>query len=268
VDARADVWALGIVLYELLTEVPPFGAETLMAVSARVLRDDPTPLSQYRPDVAPGLVAVILQCLQKDPARRWPTVAAFSAALAPFAPASMQAYVGRVARVQGVQIEPERPTVELGVEPAKVTTTARSAAASAPEVIAVADTAAGTAAPVARRRSGAATALGVVAAVVVIGAVGIAGLRARSGPTPASSNAVPATATSSSVPVTSASEQGPVAASAAMPTVVLLAPTASSPATARPSATTPGPRNKPPTAPFPHVQGGLAVPPWEGTSRH
>jgi serine/threonine-protein kinase len=113
VDARADVWALGVTLYQLLANAVPFQAETLVAVVSMVNLDPPTPLRQHRPDLPPGLGAVIEQCLEKDRTRRFPDVAALAAALAPFATARAAGYVERVASVQHSAVMPSRPTTEL-----------------------------------------------------------------------------------------------------------------------------------------------------------
>ena len=117
VDGRADVWALGVILYELLCETTPFKAETTMAVGARILTFPPTPLAEFRPDVPGPLVGVIMQCLEKDKARRWANVADFAAALAPYAPPEMLPYVGYIAKVRGVTAPPSRPTDMLPPEP-------------------------------------------------------------------------------------------------------------------------------------------------------
>ena len=84
VDLRADVWALGVVLYELLTARVPFLANDFTGVMYRVLQEEPTPLSQLRPELGPGLVACVERALRKSPDDRWPTTLAFAEALRPF----------------------------------------------------------------------------------------------------------------------------------------------------------------------------------------
>jgi serine/threonine protein kinase len=89
VDGRTDVWSLGVTLYELCTGRTPFHAEGVGAVIAAVMAAAPIPPRQHRPDLPPGLDAVILRCLEKDPQRRFASVEELSAALAPFAGASV-----------------------------------------------------------------------------------------------------------------------------------------------------------------------------------
>jgi len=85
VDARADVYALGATLHELLTGKPLFAADTLARIFAQVLWDVPEPVSNGRPDVPSGLDAVVARCLAKDRSERFPSVKELAAALAPFA---------------------------------------------------------------------------------------------------------------------------------------------------------------------------------------
>jgi serine/threonine protein kinase len=82
VDARADIWSLGCILFALLDGAPPFRGDTALAVFERILEGVP-PLK--RPDAPPGLVAALNQSLAKDPARRFSDVNAFCSALGPFA---------------------------------------------------------------------------------------------------------------------------------------------------------------------------------------
>jgi serine/threonine-protein kinase len=83
VDHRADIWALGAILFELLAAKPPFDGPSASALHAAIAMDAPASLRARRPDVPPHIDAAILRCLEKDPARRFQTVQELSAAIAP-----------------------------------------------------------------------------------------------------------------------------------------------------------------------------------------
>jgi serine/threonine-protein kinase len=81
VDPRTDVWALGCILFELVSGVGPFGGTSLAQLLASILRDEPPSLKELRPDLPPALCDVVARCLDKDPARRFQRVTELSAAL-------------------------------------------------------------------------------------------------------------------------------------------------------------------------------------------
>jgi eukaryotic-like serine/threonine-protein kinase len=91
VDARADVYALGATLHELLSGQPIFFADSLARIFAQVLWDPPQALSTTRDDVPPALADVVMKCLAKTPEDRYATVEALASALAPFGPAASPA---------------------------------------------------------------------------------------------------------------------------------------------------------------------------------
>ncbi len=87
VDGRADLWSVGVVLYEALTRTHPFGAHSAgPKVVTAILNNPVPPLRDARHEIPPGLDAAILRLLEKDPARRFSTAAEVAMALAPFAP--------------------------------------------------------------------------------------------------------------------------------------------------------------------------------------
>jgi serine/threonine protein kinase len=102
VDARADIWSLGLVLHFLIAGKLAFDAETLGSYLIKILQEHPIPLRAFCPDAPPELEAIILRCLEKDPALRFPSANDLRAALAPFAPFAAQASgVYAAARVSG-----------------------------------------------------------------------------------------------------------------------------------------------------------------------
>jgi hypothetical protein len=72
-DRRVDLWAIGVVLYEMLTGRPPFGGEREMAILRNILDETPPAPSSLRPDVPASLDAVVMRALAKDPAARFLT---------------------------------------------------------------------------------------------------------------------------------------------------------------------------------------------------
>ena len=71
VKPAADVYALGIVIYEMLTGKPPFDGDTPVSVAVRHIQDLPEPPRKQNPKIPPGLEALILRCLEKDPRDRY-----------------------------------------------------------------------------------------------------------------------------------------------------------------------------------------------------
>jgi serine/threonine-protein kinase len=98
-DMRADIWALGVILYELLGNSTPFSGESLASICTQVLHAPAPSLVERRPDIPPEIAAAVARCLSKSPDDRFRDVAELAAALAPFGGpgASMSAeYVRRV----------------------------------------------------------------------------------------------------------------------------------------------------------------------------
>ncbi len=99
VDERSDIWALGVILYELLTAQVPFVAESVTQLTAMVCIEPPRPIESLRADVPRDLVKIVKRCLEKDPAARFQAVAQLAAALQPFAPADSRDLAVRIARI-------------------------------------------------------------------------------------------------------------------------------------------------------------------------
>ena len=99
VDARADVWSLGAILYELLAGRPAFGGNSVANITAQVLEAQPPSVAAIRPEVSPDLDRALGRALAKKPEQRFVDVAAFAKAIAPFAGEGGQAHADRAARI-------------------------------------------------------------------------------------------------------------------------------------------------------------------------
>jgi protein kinase-like protein len=84
-SAKSDLFSVGILLYQMLTGVPPFDGSSVAAVCAQILSAQPIPPSKRNPVLPPGLDHIVMRCLAKDPADRYPSCEALAASLYPLA---------------------------------------------------------------------------------------------------------------------------------------------------------------------------------------
>jgi eukaryotic-like serine/threonine-protein kinase len=170
VDARADVWGIGTLLFHLLTGRDAFDAPSASAVCAKVLHGASPSVRGLCPEIAPALDAVVQRCLEKKREDRYQDVAELAEALAPFAPPEGATY-------------PERIATLLGKSPASSEARAATEPDVEPDALEVATPPAVTPGPSARPRAPSGFALKLaVAAVLATAIVVVLRDRARGGP--------------------------------------------------------------------------------------
>jgi eukaryotic-like serine/threonine-protein kinase len=96
IDGRADLWSLGVVVYEMLTSTTPFDADGVGEIFAAILANDPVPLCERNPAVPKGLSDIISKCLRRDTKERWQDAGELARALLPFGSGAWNDVVPRI----------------------------------------------------------------------------------------------------------------------------------------------------------------------------
>jgi serine/threonine-protein kinase len=118
IDHRADLWALGTILYELVTGAPAFDGQSAGEIFGAILHSKPAPLSKLLPDPPPMFEEVIAKCLEPDREKRWGDAAQLARAIAPF---GSGAWTDLVARIEHTLARASKPVEPESVRPIPAT---------------------------------------------------------------------------------------------------------------------------------------------------
>lgn len=130
VDARADIYSLGAVLYELLSGRPPYTADSTTRVLVQMLDGPPPPLLQVNPALSPAVQTAVMHALASRPAERYPTAAAFAADLRTLLTLGLL-FAGPPASAPGARVTRRLPPAAIAVAPQQVPGGQMSAAPAA-----------------------------------------------------------------------------------------------------------------------------------------
>jgi hypothetical protein len=249
VDHRTDIWALGVVLFELLQGVPPYGGDTFSSMVIKVVND---PLPRMTVALPGDLDAVVYRCLEKDPARRFQNVAELAQALAKYAQSDTQAAISVQRTRSIIGLEARRSSVESGPGGRAIPPSTLSGAAGAR-----------TSPPGGRRRWPIVAGLVVLVAIVAVAVVASngGGGQKAAGPGPA---AAPPSAAAPAPPA--AAPTAPPAATPPAPSAVANTP-APAPAAPAPAVQPPAAPAAPPSAPATATAQPAAQPPGAPTAQ-
>lgn len=115
VDERTDIWALGIILHELLSGKVPYQGETIPEICVQVLQNPPPRLSLVRPEAPEDLERIIDKALAKNRDQRYLSVAEFAADISAYATSASMHSVERISKVLGVAASARPSIADLAV---------------------------------------------------------------------------------------------------------------------------------------------------------